>query len=547
MTYRWGPRLRHCAAAAGLLSLVVVATGAAGAATRAGAAQPSAPTATPIKHLVVIFQENVSFDHYFATYPQALNPAGEPHFAALPGTPSVAGLTGALLTHNPNLANPQRLDRKDSTTCDQNHDYDPQQLAVNGGLMDRFVQETSGSATGGVTGADCKTPLPGHEHDQATNKLVMDYYDGNTVTALWNYAQHFTLLDNSFGTTFGPSTPGALHLVSGDTSGAIVPAGSTAVVTTTPPPGDPAGMSTTVAHAYVDVRDGTIIGDPDPAYDDCSSKENVGVHGTNVGNLLTAHHITWGWFEGGFTPSAVASSGKSTCGSSHLNSAGAKVADYSAHHEPFQYYASTANPHHLAPTSVAMIGHDDRANHQYDLSSFSTALSAGNLPAVTFLKAAKYQDGHPGYSGPLDEQPFIVSTINALEESPLWSSTAVIIAYDDSDGWYDHVMGPIVNQSTGLPIDGCGTTKAGTPNNMCGYGPRLPMLVISPFAKANYVDHQLTDQSSILRFVEDNWHLGRVGGASYDRLAGSLLDAFSWNTPSNAPLTLDPATGEAKS
>src|SRR2546430_12199437 len=89
--------------------------------------QSAMQTATTIKHLVVIFQENVSFDHYFGTYPHALNPPGEPPFVARPGTPSVDGLTDTLLTANPNLANPQRLDRVDEVICDQNHDYDPEQ------------------------------------------------------------------------------------------------------------------------------------------------------------------------------------------------------------------------------------------------------------------------------------------------------------------------------------------------------------------------------------------------------------------------------------
>src|SRR3984957_8790176 len=89
-------------------------------------------TATPIKHLVVIFQENVSFDHYFATYPNAANPAGEPRFVAAPGTPSVNGLTGTLLTNNPNATNPVngvgktnpfRLDRSEAATADQDHGY----------------------------------------------------------------------------------------------------------------------------------------------------------------------------------------------------------------------------------------------------------------------------------------------------------------------------------------------------------------------------------------------------------------------------------------
>ena len=123
------------------------------------------------------------------------------------------------------------------------------------------------------------------------------------------------------------------------------------------------------------------------------------------------------------------------------------LADYSAHHQPFQYYAVTANRHHLPPSSTAAIGHDDAAHHQYDLVDFTAALQAGNLPAVSFLKAAKYQDGHPGYSDPLDEQHFLVDTLNPLQKSKDWRSTAVVIAYDDSDGWYDHQASPLVNPS----------------------------------------------------------------------------------------------------
>jgi phospholipase C len=98
------------------------------------------------------------------------------------------------------------------------------------------------------------------------------------------------------------------------------------------------------------------------------------------------------------------------------------------------YYNSTTNPHHLPPTSVAMTGKTDQASHQYDLSDFWGAVQSGNVPAVSFIKAPKYQNGHPGYSDPLDEQNFLVSTISRLQSLPEWNSTAVIIAYDDSDG-----------------------------------------------------------------------------------------------------------------
>ncbi len=117
---------------------------------------------TPIQHLVVIFQENVSFDHYFGTYPKAANLPGEPAFEAKPGTPTVNGLTPAMLTNNPNAnnpanakvpmgANPFRLDRTQAATCSQDHDYMPEQLAFDGGLMDNFPL-----ATGEGTKGNCR-------------------------------------------------------------------------------------------------------------------------------------------------------------------------------------------------------------------------------------------------------------------------------------------------------------------------------------------------------------------------------------------------------
>src|SRR5436190_12160736 len=136
----------------GLLSVSPV-TGAA-ADESSGDAAARAATATPIKHLVVIYQENVSFDHYFGTYPQAANPAGEPRFTAREHTPTVNGLGQALLTANPNLGNPQRLDRSEALTCDQGHDYTPEQNAADHGAMDRFVQETGA----GRTRAQCDNP-----------------------------------------------------------------------------------------------------------------------------------------------------------------------------------------------------------------------------------------------------------------------------------------------------------------------------------------------------------------------------------------------------
>jgi phospholipase C len=164
-----------------------------------------------------------------------------------------------------------------------------------------------------------------------------------------------------------------------------------------------------------------------------------------------------------------------------------------------------------------MIGHTDQANHQYDLSALWNAATIGNLPAVSFIKAPTYQDAHPIDSTPADEQNFLVNTINHLQSLPDWNSTAIIITYDDSGGWYDHVLPPIVSQSNDPANDRplgnvglCGYVPDGSYHDRCGYGPRLPLLIISPYAKANFIDHSLIDQSSILRFIENNWSLGRI-------------------------------------
>jgi len=517
-----------------------------------GAAPPNQSfggTATPIKHLVIIFQENVSFDHYFGTYPSAQNLKGENPFYATPNTPTVNGFSPALLTSNPNLnpangtgaTNPVRLSPAQAATNDQDHNYTPEQEAYDGGLMDLFPEFT------GTAG-----PPPGAPPITQTKGLVMGYYDGNTVTALWNYAQHFAMSDNSFDTNFGPSTPGAINVVSGQTNGVIDNTNGSGAITAD----GNGGFSNT--------------GDADPAGDMCSTTtgETFSMSGQNIGDLLNAKGISWGFFSGGFNLNITNANGSTGCARSTTSAITlSKKADYIPHHQPFQYYASTANPLHVRPASIAEIGHKGPANHQYDIQDFYAAVSAGNFPAVSYLKAPGFQDGHAGYSDPIDEQTFIVNTINFLQKSPEWQSTAVIIAYDDSDGWYDHVTSPLVNQSatasdqntqteaymcgsvagattTALPGVSTTTTHA---QGRCGYGPRQPFLVISPYAKRNYVDHATTDQSSVVRFIEDNWLGGERIVGSFDAVAGSINGMFDFERcREDGILILDPTTGEPK-
>jgi phospholipase C len=559
-------------------------------------------TTTPITNVIVLFQENESFDHYFGTYPNATNGDSTygsnigSSFTAYPGTPTVNGLTPELLHNNPNLnaagtahVNPTRLAPANAMTCSMNHNYGPEQLAEDSGFMDKFIAYTSTNTQGCMS-------------DGST---VLAYFDGNTVTALWNYAQNYALNDNSYGSTFGPSTTGALNLIAGQTYGGITHFGT----------GSTASYPNTVTNPVTD------IGDFDPYLDDCGNDKGGTLTGTttlemsngttnnnkNIGDLLNAAGVTWGWFQGGFAPTSPAVYNSATgtwtpavCNTSRAKhsypsgpSAGvfytqAQVeagqpglvvapnpaspfvtgsdihglgADYVAHHEPFQFYASTRNPHHLPPTSISAVGTaSDQANHQYDTAVFFQALAAGTLPAVSFIKAPYAYNAHPSNSDPLAEQYWITQVINQVMQSSYWPSTAIIIAYDDSDGWADHQMAPIVSPSdvtiTGQAIaydniggvGVCGTAVAGTNPARCGHGPRLPLLVISPWANSNFVDHTLTDQTSIIAFIEQNWSLGYIDGptaptplvnASFDRFAGTLDNMFNFSVqPNTSPLLL---------
>ncbi|MDC6131083.1 alkaline phosphatase family protein, partial [Burkholderia gladioli] len=331
--------------------------------------QDALQTATPIKHLVVIYGENVSFDHYFGSYPNATNPAGEPAFTPAAGTPGINGLTGTLLTANGNFtntqnganaANPFRLDRTQAASADQNHAYTAEQQAYDNGAADLFPLFT-GSASPGGAGAF------------GTKGQVMGFFDGNTVTALWNYAQHFSMNDNAYTDTYGPSTPGALEVVSGNTNGMQIVKTSKQV-------------STLAASSYF-INDGqsgyTMINDVDPGYDVCSSKTNQAMmQGRNIGDLLNAQNVTWGGFMGGFNLSTTNGNGTTGCARSTIATAvNAATADYIPHHNWFQYFASTSNPQHTRPSSIAAIGSSveadgktpEPANHQYDSDDFFAA------------------------------------------------------------------------------------------------------------------------------------------------------------------------------
>ena len=211
--------------------------------------------------------------------------------------------------------------------------------------MDKFVESS------GIVREGCD---PGQ---------VMGYFDGNTVTALWNYVSIWLLMIIFIAPLLAPKLPGHINLISGQTHGAI-----------------PANIEN-------EVSNGTLIGDDDTLFDDCSNGTKLYMTGKNIGDLLNNKEITWGWFSGGFKPTSTTDDGKAVCGSSHVNIIGNNITDYVVHHEPFQYFKSTANPSHLPPSSTSMIGKTDQANHQYDLSDFWAAIESGQYPCSKFLES----------------------------------------------------------------------------------------------------------------------------------------------------------------
>ncbi len=547
--------------AASLSIVTIILSGCGGTAPNYTTVSVPTVTVTPttsaqvIKHVVVIFGENISFDHYFGTYPNALNNPGENKFTAAAGTPVPNNFTSnpGLLTANPNMnaangagaTNPFRLSPAQAATADQDHNYADEQAAYDNGKMDLFPLSVGTADTAAVATATGAAAIA------STKGLTMGYYDGNTITALWNYAQHYALNDHSYSSTFGPSTPGAINLISGQTNGVI----------------------NTVNPGGAVVADGngglTLISDADPTGDYCSSTTtSVSMSGKNVGDLLNAKGVSWGWFEGGFDLTATNPNNTIGCTRSSVSTYTGTQTDYSAHHQPFQYYASTINPLHSRPTPGVAIGTTDAAaNHQYDIHDFTDALKAGQMASVSFLKAPRFEDAHAGNSDPLDEQAFLVNTINAIQQSNFWPSTAIIIAYDDSDGWYDHLSNLVNGSATASDkISGAGicisTTAAaaalpgltGTKpaQGRCGYGTRMPLMVISPWANKNQVDSTVTDQSSVLRFIEDTFLSSqRIGGGSFDTVAGSLNNMFNFSNGAVVPnpnvVLLNPATGAVTS
>lgn len=168
-----------------------------------------------------------------------------------------------------------------------------------------------------------------------------------------------------------------------------------------------------------------MIGNPPAAFDDCAEETGTPVQmtGKNIGDLAAG--LTWDGSRTDSPPTDRLRNGTAVCGLLAESDTG-PIQVYDGP-DPFDYYKSTSNPDRLPPSSVDLIGQTDQANHQYEFDDFLTAAAANNMPAVSFLRGSEVTDGHPGYSGPLAEQGYLVTVLNRLQRLPQWPSTVVFI------------------------------------------------------------------------------------------------------------------------
>jgi len=455
-----------------------------GTASSAGAESDNG-THSPIKHTIVLYQENISFDHYFGTYGHGSN--------GIPAGTTLTHTNGSL-TWGP-YAPTQLSGTTQSRTCDVDHNYSDMVRMVDGGKMDQFLQfgndktVTNPSSSSSTTCPAFETVTP---PGSGVTALANAYYTGTAgdpnapLQNYWRLASQYTLADNFFQGVYGPSTPGAQWLVAATNN---------------------------------------TSGDPNPIGDVCDdypasiSPQDI----PNLGQEASAAGTSWAWFQGGF----------GTCTPTNVNG-------YSPHHDPFQYFTSTADLNHAFAFDPVM-DYPQANRHQRDLSLFYAALAGTqvggqsvSLPAISWVKAPQVEDGHPGYSGPALEDAFVGDLVARLQASSYWKDTALVIAFDETGGWWDHVSppdqgGPFANLVDGQPnLSGC--QYPGIPGALCGeagFGPRMPVLVVSRFARQGFVDHDLLNTASLDRWVEWNHRLPALGvWGDRDVTAGNLTSAF---------------------
>jgi len=424
----------------------------------------------PINHIIVVYMENWSFDSLYGMFPGAnglanakdaapqVDKDGKVYDTLLPVLNSnqkdANGNTAVDSRFPANLPNkPFQLDKYVPTSDligDMVHRYYQEQYQIDGGKMDKFVAWTN---AGGE---------------------VMGYVD-TTKLPMYKYAQQYTLGDNFFHAAFGGSFLNHFFLVC-----ACAPTW----------PNAPADVVAQLDANGVMTKDGQVTPD---GFGINTSFSSYAPHPSsvkpdhlvppqtmpNIGDRLSEKNITWAWYSGGWNDAIAGNPDKL----------------FQFHHQVFAFFKNYGD------------GTDGRKQHLKDEKDFFAALADGSLPAVSFVKPIGGQNEHPGYARLDQGEQYAAALVEAVQKSPVWKDSAIIITYDENGGQWDHVAPP--------------------KGDKWGPGTRVPLLVISPFAKKGFVDHTQMDTTSILALLERRFGLQPLGDR--DAKAADMSSAFDFS------------------
>ncbi len=419
-----------------------------------------------IKHIVIIMQENRSFDSYFGTYPGA------------DGIPLSNGVPTACVPDPGNGGCQRPYHDANDINRGGPHDQQSAVVDISGGAMNGFIGQAE---RGGRNCAEFSTDprCAGHAHPD-----VMGYHDAREIPNYWDYARNFVLQDHMFEPNASWSLPAHLFMVS-EWSALCSKAGNP--MSCVNALNSPARPPVRRKQLFRPRLAGTVP--PDYAW-------------TDLTYVLHRHHVSWAYYVfAGLEPDTE---DDTMNGPQHrLNAKTPGIWN------PLPFFDTVRN--------------DGELQNVQDISKFYRAARAGTLPAVSWICPDSVHSEHPPASIAAG-QAYVTGLINAIAQGPDWNSTAIFLAWDDWGGFYDHVKPPSVDEN--------------------GYGLRVPAMVISPYARQGYIDHQTLSFDAYVKFIEDDF-LGsaridpRTDGRPDPRpdvrenvsILGDLLSDFDFSQP----------------
>ena len=462
----------------GVVLASIVVLGASLVVTLPGGSTHAAPTRKSmpavgihkIKHVIVIMQENRSFDQYFGTYPGA------------DGIPRNADGSFAVCIPNPATGTCERpFHDTENMNAGGPHGQADAKADVDGGKMDRFVARAENARVKGCKN-DPTNPICSQ---RAVNPDVMGYHDGQDIPNYWAYARNFVLQDHMFEPNASWSLPAHLFMVSEWSAHCTSATDPFSCVNALQNPGPPPDQKTNVTHTP-----------PKYAW-------------TDLTYLLHKRHVSWRYY--------VYTGTEPDCEDDAMICESVKQgAKTPGIWNPLPYFTT--------------VQQDDQLQDVVSLGNYFKAAKAGTLPAVSWIDPTGSVSEHPPALVTAG-QTYVTNLVNAAMRGPEWRSTAIFLAWDDWGGFYDHVVPPTVDEN--------------------GYGLRVPGIVISPYARHGFIDHQFLSFDAYDKFIEDDF----LGGQRLDpatdgrpdprttvrenvKILGDLANDFDFNQQPRPPVLL---------